>query len=71
MTIGPPRARTLAEVADADGSAKAFALRSRDNGCMVHQSSESAETTDPANVIATLAIDMLDELAEEAKSCGL
>ena len=71
MTIGPPCARTLAEAADADGSATSLRPSVSGQRLYRHQSPESAETTDPANVIATLTIDLPDELTEEAKSFGL
>ena len=71
MTIGPPRARTLAEAAGANSSA--MNLHSSASGQRLYHSSTTGTgpTTDPANVMATLTIDLPDAVVEEARSLGL
>ena len=56
MTIGPPRAKTLAEVADANGSAMNLRPAASGQRLIVHQLPRPAATTDPASVMARLTI---------------
>ena len=66
MTIGSPHAKTLAEVADANGSA--MNLRSTASGQRLYHSSTTGtgRTTDPATGMATLTIALPDTVAGEA-----